>query len=431
MTRLALAVLLLPVAACAPPPNTAPDTAWVDVPLQAADPLRVVRDGEPSPMAYGYPLWAPDARPATLRGVRRYSRVGAVPAGLRDTLTFAAVVSEAPDNTVLVLAGRRTPGGPWRVYLDRDNDETITEDEVLFVAEADDDNGGRPHKAARASAVVRYDSLSGDRAVERERTAEVVWVQNNVGVQSTRRHGSPLFLFEAHAALAEGAITVADTAYTIALRAPFTGLHPPFETVEVLVDRNGDGLYDVGRGSDERYEPDEVFTVGGAGWTLDEVGPGGRWARFRTAAGAAAPPAASSQTGEPAPPWEATTLEGDALGSADLAGRYVLLDFWASWCSPCVAELPFLRQAARAFDRLAVVGVATQDSEAAVRAAVGRHALAWPVVYDTGDEIASAFRVVGLPDPVLVGPDGRVVERGEALRGARLDATLRRHLGNE
>ena len=67
----------------------------------------------------------------------------------------------------------------------------------------------------------------------------------------------------------------------------------------------------------------------------------------------------------------------------------------------------------------------------AVRAAVSERGVTWPVVFDAGNRVASAFRVVGLPDPVLVGPGGRVVERGDALRGARLEETLRRHVRRE
>ena len=63
-----------------------------------------------------------------------------------------------------------------------------------------------------------------------------------------------------------------------------------------------------------------------------------------------------------------------------------------------------------------------------MRRVVDRRDVTWPIVFDEGREIASAFPVLGLPDPILIGPDGRVVERGDALRGDALSDTLDRHL---
>jgi len=118
------------------------------------------------------------------------------------------------------------------------------------------------------------------------------------------------------------------------------------------------------------------------------------------------------------------------LRATDFEDQYVLLDFWASWCSPCIQEIPTLRRVHETYagDRFALIGIATQDAKASVRRVADRRDVTWPIVFDEDREIASVFRVLGLPDPILISPDGRVVERGDALRGDSLSDTLDRYL---
>lgn len=410
------------------------DTTWVRLALREADPGLIMRDGESWPRSVGFPLYDHTALPSALDSMRRSSLVHSVPASLADTLSMAAVVSKAPDNAIRVLAGRADAGAPWRIYLDQDADNAFSEDEYLFTAKSADDNDGRPHKAASGAAIAQYHALEDGEVVHREVPTEIIWVENNRGVASTQRHDQPLFLFNAVAMLREGHLAIGDTSYRFALRKPRDGYYPSFQTYhEVLVDRDGNGRFDVSKGSPERHDHGDAFPLGGARWTVAEVASGGEWVQLRSVSTPEHKQAApvSSQQGETAPAWSGTTLDGERLRSSELGGRYVLLDFWASWCSPCIREIPNLRRVSERYpsDRLAVIGIATQDKEQAVRSAAERHGIAWPVVLDLGEEIASSFNVLGLPDPVLVGPENRVLERGDALRGKQLSETLKRYVG--
>ncbi len=85
--------------------------------------------------------------------------------------------------------------------------------------------------------------------------------------------------------------------------------------------------------------------------------------------------------GTPAPALRLPGLDGGQVDLAALRGRPVVVNFWATWCEPCVREFPLLRQAAAAHrpDRLAVVGVLSGDRPAAARAFVRRLDATWPV----------------------------------------------------
>lgn len=113
------------------------------------------------------------------------------------------------------------------------------------------------------------------------------------------------------------------------------------------------------------------------------------------------------------------------LAMADLAGHPVLLDFWATWCGPCQAELPIVNTIASRFkDRgLVVVGVNTSDERSLAEALVKRRGLTFPIVYDEGNDIAHSYHVSSLPTLVVVSKEGKIVA---VRRGVTSDAELDR-----
>ena len=145
-------------------------------------------------------------------------------------------------------------------------------------------------------------------------------------------------------------------------------------------------------------------------------------------------PAAGPQVGDPAPDFAVADLEGQPLRLADLAGRPVIVNFWASWCGPCVEEFPVLARALREHqeDGLAVVGVVVRDNSEAARGFMARMDASWPAAMDPGEEVARRFGIYAPPETFFIGADGTIAARqiGQ-LTAADLERQLTLILGKE
>lgn len=120
--------------------------------------------------------------------------------------------------------------------------------------------------------------------------------------------------------------------------------------------------------------------------------------------------------GQPLRPIQAVDLQGRTWRLADLRGRAVLLNFWASWCEPCRSEMPTLQTLAELYgpERLAVLALNFKEAPATVARFVQRTGLRLPVLLDRDGAIARACAVKVFPTTLLIAPDGRARQR---LRG--------------
>jgi thiol-disulfide isomerase/thioredoxin len=114
-----------------------------------------------------------------------------------------------------------------------------------------------------------------------------------------------------------------------------------------------------------------------------------------------------------APDYSFVTLGGKHLSFAELKGKVVMLDFWATWCAPCVAALPAIEQLAKntAGEPFVLVSVSHDTDEAALRDFLTKHPADWPQVWDQKKETGRQFRIDSLPTYVLLDAEGRVLWR--------------------
>lgn len=126
-----------------------------------------------------------------------------------------------------------------------------------------------------------------------------------------------------------------------------------------------------------------------------------------------------ADSGRTAPSYSATTLRGDTVDIDALRGRVVILNVWATWCRPCVKEMPSLQ---RLYDRhategLVVIGVSVDnpallmgDVDSAVRKFVDDLELTFPIIVDSESRVEQGYPVAGLPMTFVIDRQGRIVD---------------------
>jgi len=134
------------------------------------------------------------------------------------------------------------------------------------------------------------------------------------------------------------------------------------------------------------------------------------------------------------PDFELTTLTGEYLTAEDLRGKVLLLDFWGTWCPPCVASVPSLRTLSHRLkdDPFQLVSISTDSDEKPLREFIAKHQMDWPQVWDKGQEFTRQCGIHSFPTYVLVSPEGEILhvasgwgQETERTLSSRIQAALR------
>jgi thiol-disulfide isomerase/thioredoxin len=112
------------------------------------------------------------------------------------------------------------------------------------------------------------------------------------------------------------------------------------------------------------------------------------------------------------PSLKVTTLDGKPYDLAAQRGHWVIVNFWATWCVPCIKELPDISQFVKTHPDVRAIGIAYDDTEAAdIRAFLDKHPVSFPVAQVTMDKPLTDFdEPRGLPTTYLIAPDGKVAK---------------------
>ena len=105
-------------------------------------------------------------------------------------------------------------------------------------------------------------------------------------------------------------------------------------------------------------------------------------------------------------------------------GKYVLVDFWASWCGPCKAEIPNLIKVYNQYkgEKFDVLGVATWDKPEDTKKAIEQMGIPYPQMMNAQKAGSDAYGITGIPQIILFGPDGKIVKRN--LRGEGIEKAV-------
>ena len=137
------------------------------------------------------------------------------------------------------------------------------------------------------------------------------------------------------------------------------------------------------------------------------------------------------EVGAVAPDFTVLTSEGDTVSLHALEGKVKLLDFWASWCAPCRAEMPNVRKVYKKYSEagLAILGVSIDQKAEDWLRALDEEKLPWPNAIDQQGVIANRYLVRAIPHTVLL--DGNNVIVAKNLRGKELEAKIAELLGKK
>lgn len=131
--------------------------------------------------------------------------------------------------------------------------------------------------------------------------------------------------------------------------------------------------------------------------------------------------------GQPAPQVSLPMFSGETRALSDFYGdKPLVVNFWASWCPPCVAEMPEIEEVHQAVgDRVNFLGINTQDVEEEAHRIVEQTGVTYPLAWDPDGELFQTFEGFGMPTTVLISADGRIVRHQTGpITGRWLEARL-------
>ncbi len=135
-------------------------------------------------------------------------------------------------------------------------------------------------------------------------------------------------------------------------------------------------------------------------------------------------PQGKTRVGQPMPSFKVIDTSGNSFSLADLKGKVVVVNFWATWCGPCTFEIPRLEKEVwqkHKSDNFAMVAIAREQSTPEIKAFREKQHFTYPIAPDPNRSIYSLFADSGIPRTYVVGTDGIIVFQSEGYNPAEFD----------
>ncbi|MGN8226702.1 TlpA family protein disulfide reductase [Gracilimonas sp. BCB1] len=261
---------------------------------------------------------------------------------------------------------------------------------------------------------------------------EVVWHEGKASLMylsdSTPSESLQLFYHK----IRMGTWTVNDQTFDILLSKESA---PPYRKelyTYLYIDLDEDGTFDVMPDGMEAYPVTEPFNIAGESWKITDITIDGSSVTIDVSEEKVDPKVAL-RPGIEAPNFTATTVAGNQFNLEELQGKYVMLDFWGTWCGPCIDVLPVLKQAYEEYGGadFEIIGIANEVSADGFKNFLKNEGISWPQVleiYEENNTIQEIYSVNSYPTYYLINPEGEIVEYGMALSEENLMGTLSKYL---
>ncbi|MEP1306133.1 MAG: TlpA disulfide reductase family protein [Balneola sp.] len=351
-----------------------------------------------------------------------------IPKNLDDTVLYSINYSSIDDESILVLAGKKKGNPEWDIYLDLNSDNAFHEKEYVFSTSKNKSTSsflGQVYYPITKDGITFYDSVQ----VKLDQAFDLP-----PGYSSSYDKNAPNLAFQTPFAKRKATIN-GNTFHII------SNSEDDFnDFFWVGIDRNKDDAISIQSGSNEKAQVDiskmysnntfylhPKFKLDDKSWEIVSIDEKGGWIRLKPHKDI--PKGEFLTTGSKAPNWSGKLLNGKTIKSESLKGKYVLLDFWGSWCGPCIQEIPQIKEVHERFDsqKFKLLSFA-YEKETTLRYTLDKYDIQWSQILDQKGVYADQFQVSGYPTKYLIDPNGIIIETGRSLSRNNIMKTLSKYL---